>query len=131
MIRCYESISGVELFRNNSNHQETDGFLLLSNAQVNFLRDEDTGRTIIEAIDPNGVSTNYQFYVSMIASYKIEKIRSERGNFRLGRMIFELPLDAELREFLGVNVLTSKFTMKFPRDRYENFCMAFENLLLN
>lgn len=125
VIRRYESISGVELFCNNSNHKETDGFLLMSNAQVNFLRDEDTGRNIIEVVDPNGVSRSEQFDVSLIMSYKLDKIRSEHGKHRLGRLVFEIPLDDNVGEFLGIAVLTSKLTIKFPRDDYQNFCRAF------
>lgn len=129
IITFNRTFFGVELFHNTSNHPDSDGFLLMSNANVVFMQEEGTGCKYIDVFDTKNVSRKVRFDINMITKYSFNKITSGRGNHKMGRLVFEIPLDPAVKFFLGVTLSTSKFIMKFSRDNYDNLRQAYFELL--
>jgi hypothetical protein len=114
----------VELFFNNSDNHDTDGFLSLSNSQVCFVSDPVKEGWILKATDPEDSSDCVELDLTTVLSYKLEKIRSEHGRHRMGRIVLEIPIEDRVKSALGISATTTKYTIKMPREQYDDFCQT-------
>ena len=125
-MSLYASFNNIDVFRNISDHEDSDGFFLFTSSQVNVFRDEDKKASYLAVIDPDGASEALRLSFSMISKYDLKKIKSKRENHQMGRLTFDYPMsNTTVKSIMGLKMKSIKYTLKMRRDDYYDFREAF------